>query len=90
MAALSSVTCFQARPLDTFATIQSVAGRINKLPDFGLVIVDEAHHIGAASFRQALGLLSPPMVAGVTTTPWRGDGYDIDTILGAALMNVNQ
>jgi hypothetical protein len=30
------------------------------------------------------------MVAGVTTTPWRGDGYDIDTILGAALMNVNQ
>jgi superfamily II DNA or RNA helicase len=72
----------------TFATIQSVVGRVNKLPDFGLVLVDEAHHIGAASFRQALGLLSPPMVAGVTATPWRGDGYDIDTILGPALMKV--
>jgi superfamily II DNA or RNA helicase len=72
----------------TFATIQSVVGRVKKLPDFGLVLVDEAHHVGAASFRQVLQVLSAPMVAGVTATPWRGDGYDIDTLLGPALVKL--
>jgi hypothetical protein len=56
--------------------------------DFGLVLVDEAHHIGAASFQKALQLLAPPMVAGCTATPCRGDSYDIDSILGPALVKV--
>lgn len=72
----------------TFATIQSVVGRVEHMPDFGLVLVDEAHHIGAVSFQSALDLLRPQMVAGVTATPWRGDGFDIDTILGPALIKV--
>ena len=72
----------------TFATIQSVVGRVNRLPEYGLVMVDEAHHIGAVSFRNVLDRLNPPMVAGVTATPWRGDGFDIDTILGPALIKV--
>lgn len=72
----------------TFATVQSVIGRIDDLPDFGLVLVDEAHHIGSTTFRRALEALEPPMVGGVTATPWRGDGFDIDEILGKPLVRL--
>lgn len=74
----------------TFATIQSVSSRLQSgsLPRFGLVLVDEAHHIGAETFRTVLDTLEPPMLGGVTATPWRGDGYDIDELLGRALVTI--
>lgn len=72
----------------TFATIQSVTNRLAELPPFGLVLVDEAHHIGAATFQEAIGILNPPMLGGVTATPWRGDGYDIDRLLGPPLVRI--
>ena len=66
----------------TFATVQSVLSKLDELPHFDLVLVDEAHHIGSESFRQVISGLNAPMVGGVTATPWRGDGFDIDSILG--------
>jgi superfamily II DNA or RNA helicase len=72
----------------TFATFQSVAARLNDLPSFGLVLVDEAHHIGADTFRQTIEALNPKMLGGVTATPWRGDGYDLDGILGQPLVRM--
>ncbi|TIN69643.1 MAG: DNA helicase [Mesorhizobium sp.] len=72
----------------TFATVQSIIGRVDDLPSFGLVLVDEAHHIGSTTFRRALEALAPPMVGGVTATPWRGDGFDIDEILGRPLVRL--
>lgn len=72
----------------TFATIQSVLGRIDDLPSFGLVMVDEAHHIGSDTFINAINSLSPPMLGGVTATPWRGDGFDIDRLLGPAVVQI--
>lgn len=72
----------------TFATVQSVIGRLDDLPEFGLVLVDEAHHIGSQSFRRTLDALQPPMVGGATATPWRGDGFDIDEMLGKPLIRL--
>ena len=72
----------------TFATVQSVKSKIDKLPSFGLVLVDEAHHIGANMFRSTIEFLNPPMLGGVTATPWRGDSYDIDTMLGPPLVQL--
>lgn len=72
----------------TFATVQSVVGRIDSLPRFGLILVDEAHHIGSPTFRLALERLEPPMLGGVTATPWRGDSFDIDEILGQPLARI--
>jgi superfamily II DNA or RNA helicase len=72
----------------TFATVQSVVGRIDDLPSFGLVLVDEAHHIGSSTFRRAIEALEPPMLGGVTATPWRGDGFDIDDLLGKPLIRL--
>jgi superfamily II DNA or RNA helicase len=72
----------------TFATIQSVFSRLAELPPFGLVIVDEAHHIGAATFQRAIDELRPRMLAGVTATPWRGDGFDLNRLLGRPLVQL--
>ena len=72
----------------TFATVQSVINRTEDLPRFGLVLVDEAHHIGSPTFRLALQRLDPPMLGGVTATPWRGDEFDIDDVLGQPLARI--
>ena len=72
----------------TFATIQSVASRLNELPDFGVVLIDEAHHVGSDSFRLVTDRLSEAMIGGVTATPWRGDRYDIDRLLGPPVIRI--
>jgi len=68
--------------------VQSVQSRIESLPKFGLVLVDEAHHVGAQMFRDTIQQLQPKMLGGVTATPWRGDGYDIDQLLGPPLVRM--
>ena len=72
----------------TFATIQTVRNRLDNLPEFGLIVVDEAHHIGADMFQRTIRALNPPMLAGATATPWRGDGYDIDQVLGPRIAEI--
>lgn len=72
----------------TFATVQGAMANLERLPEFGLILVDEAHHIGAETFKRVIRALKPPMIGGVTATPWRGDGYDIDEILGPPLVRV--
>jgi superfamily II DNA or RNA helicase len=72
----------------TFATVQSVLSRVQDLPRFGLVLVDEAHHVGSESFRTVISTLAAPMIGGVTATPWRGDGYDIDSLLGQPVVRI--
>jgi len=69
-----------------FATVQTIASSADQLPPIGLVVVDEAHHIGAASFQRVIEILNPKMLAGATATPWRGDGFDIDQSLGAPVV----
>jgi superfamily II DNA or RNA helicase len=72
----------------TFATVQSVLARVENLPRFGLVLVDEAHHVGSKSFREVIATLGAPMIGGVTATPWRGDGFDIDCLLGQPVVRI--
>ena len=71
-----------------FATIQGVISRLGDLPTFGLILVDEAHHVGAPTFRRAIEALEPPMLGGVTATPWRGDSFDIDKVIGPPLTRI--
>lgn len=72
----------------TFATVQSAVSRLDELPDFGLVFIDEAHHIGSETFRRVVERLSAAMIGGATATPWRGDGYDIDQLLGPPVTRI--
>lgn len=57
------------------ASVQTLCRRLGKWPQdhFGLIIVDEAHHVLADSYQSILAHLSPAKVLGVTATPDRGD-----------------
>jgi superfamily II DNA or RNA helicase/HKD family nuclease len=64
-----------------FATIQTVYRR--DLPTlvgqgfWHLVVLDECHHIEAATYRGVMDRLSPELLLGLTATPERADGLDI-------------
>lgn len=71
----------------TFAMIQTLSN-IEDLPSFDLVIVDEAHHIGAPDYSKTIERLAPKKILGVTATPWRADGYNIDYWLGPPVFSM--
>ena len=72
----------------TFATVQSTISKLEELPEFGLVLIDEAHHVGADTFQQVVNRMRRSMIGGVTATPWRGDAFDIDTVLGQPVVRI--
>lgn len=43
--------------------------------DYGMVIVDECHHVSAVSFEQVLKEVNAKYVYGLTATPVRQDGH---------------
>ena len=68
----------------TIASVQTVCrpARLAQLGAYDLVIVDEAHHAVADSYRTILGALGAfaddgPLVLGVTATADRGDGLGL-------------
>lgn len=56
---------------------------------FDLVIVDEAHHALANAFALSINHLKPKHLIGMTATPWRGDGKDIEVVFGEPLDRVS-
>jgi superfamily II DNA or RNA helicase len=62
----------------TCATVASALTYVHGGYRPGLVMVDEAHHVGEnGQFAELLDLLSDVPQFGVTATPWRGDRFDI-------------
>lgn len=61
------------------ATIQSISRRLSDFaPDaFRYLIIDEAHHAAAESYRNLLGYFQPSFTLGLTATPERPDGQPI-------------
>lgn len=63
-----------------FASIQSLHGnRLSHIsPDhFEIVVVDEFHHAEAATYQKVLDYLQPVELLGLTATPERGDGENV-------------
>jgi superfamily II DNA or RNA helicase len=56
------------------ASVQSLTRRLKHCPEFDLIIVDEAHHSTANSYRTILNRFPNARVLGVTATPIRLDG----------------
>jgi superfamily II DNA or RNA helicase len=57
--------------------IQTLCSRefpVGTFDSIGLVIVDEAHHVGAPAFSQAMFAMCPKYTLGLTATPDRKDG----------------
>lgn len=71
------------RPSDfdhVFASVQSLnAANLESLErnHFDIVIIDEFHHAGAASYKRLLEHLQPRELLGLTATPERSDGLPV-------------
>lgn len=65
---------FDAEADIVVAMLQSVSRRDYALADFGLVVVDECHHLGAPVFHSAMTKLACAWVLGLSATPDRRDG----------------
>lgn len=76
----------------TIATIQSLAkADLQRLTEmFGLVIVDECHHIPAVTFRNTIGKFNSCYLYGLTATPFRkyNDGKLIFIHLGEIITEI--
>ena len=64
-----------------FASVQTLNNRIEKLNlsenFYDFIVIDEVHHIAAASYRPILNRFNPKILLGLTATPERMDGEDI-------------
>jgi superfamily II DNA or RNA helicase len=65
------------RALVQVGSIQTVANRVDELPEPGLIIFDETHHIGAASWDALFHRFPRARILGLTATPWRLDGQGL-------------
>lgn len=61
------------------ASIQSLSQNLDKFDkdEFNYIVIDEAHHAGADTYKKVLGYFKPSFTLGVTATPERADGEDI-------------
>lgn len=81
----------------TVALVQTLARwkpekRAEFLSRFGLLVMDEAHHCPASSFRQVIDLCPARYRLGLTATPEREDGLSpmLELYFGPALLVVTQ
>jgi superfamily II DNA or RNA helicase len=78
---------FPTRPgegvqIASISTLHARALRTNKmeLPPADLVIVDEAHHCRARTYRRLLDAFPSAVILGMTATPCRGDGRGLGNV----------
>src|SRR5262245_9229829 len=69
------------------ATVQSLSRRLAKFPvgRFGLLVMDEAHHAPADSWRAVLDHFQPRFALGCTATPDRADRQDVEGQFGGVI-----
>lgn len=66
-----------------FASVQTLNNRMDELklkfsPDyFDYIVIDECHHLTAGSYRGIINYFKPKVLLGLTATPERMDGGDI-------------
>lgn len=62
-----------------FATVQTLHKNLDKFtPDsFDVVVIDEFHHADAKTYKKVLEHFAPKELLGLTATPERGDGVNI-------------
>ena len=62
-----------------FATIQTISKHCEEFaPDeFDYIIIDECHHAASKSYQAILSYFNPKFILGLTATPERADGQDM-------------
>lgn len=79
-----------------FACIDTVYESLlkNITYDFDVIIIDECHHAGSATYRKLIdfydaGKISGPFLLGLTATPWRPDDNDIRDLFGEPRISID-
>ena len=69
------------------ASVQTMMHRLDRFgtEDFDTIIVDEAHHAAAKSYRDILSYFRPRMLLGFTATPNRADGARLKDVFDEIL-----
>lgn len=80
--------CFAgAAPENTdfvFGSFDTLYSRLDELKSdqFDYIIVDEAHHTPASTYRQVVETFSPKLLIGLTATPFRSDNKSVNEFFG--------
>lgn len=74
----------------TFGTVQTLVRNLDKFDKelFDYIIVDEAHHYQARTFKKVIEHFKPKFILGLTATPNRKDNKSIFKLLGDKLYEV--
>ena len=70
------------------ASVQTVVNRLNKIHPPDLIIIDEAHHALAGTWRKVIEAFPNARVLGVTATPCRGDGTGLGLSAGGVFDDI--
>lgn len=81
----------------TFACVDSVALWVNagkELPEYGMLVVDECHHVGSSMYdkvfqKLAAGKANGSFALGLTATPWRPDENKITDYFGMPRISID-
>ncbi len=57
--------------------------------EFRYVVIDEAHHVQAETFRPTVEYFQPDLMIGLTATPDRGDQKDIRELIGEPVFSLD-
>jgi superfamily II DNA or RNA helicase len=73
----------------TVITFDSAAMPRRRLEGYGLLVVDEVHHLPAAQYRRIVGKAAAPYRLGLSATPERADGRhrDLDALIGPVVFH---
>lgn len=64
------------------ASVMSLTHRLEKFKpnEFDMIIIDEAHHAAAQSYKKIINYFKPRLLLGFTATPNRGDNVRLDDV----------
>lgn len=81
---------FQAAPdeLVQVASVQTIARRLDTLPAFDLIVLDEAHHSRAGQWAALIEAQPQAKLLGVTATPARLDGQGLGVEFGGCFDDI--
>lgn len=72
------------------ASVQTLIRRLKRYPEqFDLIVIDEAHHAVAGSWRKIIDLMPNAKILGVTATPIRTDGQGLSDVFDDLVVGVS-
>ncbi|WP_373545224.1 DEAD/DEAH box helicase, partial [Chamaesiphon sp.] len=79
---------FQPELAVQFASVQTVVNRLDRVGEFDLIIVDEAHHCTSDTYLRIFERFTAAKILGLTATPIRTDGSPFDHLFNCLEIGV--